>query len=69
VTHTVVCAFPRHVQPDVAARKAALTFDQLQRLASRLRTAGLGCGVAAASVPAVAGLRDPHLEHDPAGPS
>jgi hypothetical protein len=47
--------------------EGTLTGDQLQRLTSCLRTVALGCREASASVAAVAGLRDPHFQHDPTG--
>jgi hypothetical protein len=45
-----------------------LTADQLERLASGLRTIGSGGGVAPARVPAVAGFRTPDFQHNPSGP-
>jgi hypothetical protein len=48
-------------------RGTVLTADELERLASGVRAVGLRCRVAATGVPAVARLRDPHFEHDPAG--
>jgi hypothetical protein len=47
--------------------EGTLTGDQLQRLTSCLRTVALGCRVAPTSAAAVAGLRDPHFQHDPTG--
>jgi hypothetical protein len=44
----------------------SLTTNQIEGLSPGLSTGGLGGREAPASVAAVAGLRDPHFEHDPA---